>query len=803
MAEKTSAAAKTSEPGARGARREAPPPAALGLASSFLDLQSAVGNRGVGRLLGGGLLQPKLHIGPAGDAYEREADRVAAAVVGNGRAAPISEADGGVQRMCPECEEELVQRMCSECQKEEEEELVQPKADGPSPSAASPAFEARLGSLRGSGRPLPADLRSFFEPRFGHDFGAVRVHTGNAAGEAAQEVSARAFTVGKDVVFGAGEWSPGTTSGKRLLAHELTHVVQQTPREARRKPLLQRAPQEEGEAAPATEETVPETEPAPETTPGEPGTAPAAAEAAPAAAIVVDDAAEEVPEGQMKKSDFLARLRTEVCAATEASLAGTAYSAQGCPLIEFWFGYYAGISVERINRDLPRFVDAEPRPATAADYITVITERVRRSVGIWASTGEITGVPRDLPLPGMSLPGVGAAGVFFKALPGGPRDPGSPQALRSRLGAGRPLDGGLRSRMESAFGRGFGHVRVHTDGHAAGLSRSLNARAFTVGEHVAFGPRQYRPGTIAGDALIAHELAHVAQQGGAAAAVQPMSAGGASYGALERDADLAAVGAVASLWGARLPGLRRPLRTAPRLRSGLRLQRCGNCNGKEEEASSTAPATTPSTTPAAAPCQPTFQSLSAKTGKIAMTTAWGHCELALGTPSSVGVQFKSEVDVPKGCTGTLEYLQLVDTCLHSQSTAKTYSRVKTGGFVLDTSDPYESQKVSSPGKVTFDTDDSPSAGRAAGNIELFTNDAFKMWLLWRPDAPAGAPRVPLAKVEWNWTAKADKTGSSGGCAADWTVSGASANGGTGSATTTMPKWSKTYPTDFKREPGKC
>lgn len=600
MSEKSSTPFKTSnEPAAKGPKREAQLPVKLGLASTILRLQRTTGNQGMGRLLGGVILQPKLRIGPAGGAHEREADRVADAVLGNGPTIPISEADGSVQRMCPECEEELVQRMCAECKEEqEEEELLQPKSDGAPPATASPAFETRLGSLRGSGRPLPADLRSFFEPRFSHDFGAVRVHTGSAAGETAQAVRARAFTVGNDVVFGAGEWSPGTTSGKRLLAHELTHVVQQTPQEARRKPLLQRAAQEETAPGPESPEPSPET-----STP----------ESSPATAIVVEDSTEEVGEGQMKKSDFLARLRTEVCAATETGLAGTAYSAQGCPLIEFWFGYYEGISVERINRDLPRFVEAEPRPATAADYITVITERVRRSVSIWASTGEITGVPRDLPLPGMNLPGVGASapqvsetapsGVSFKALPGGPRDPGNPQALRARLGAGRPLDGGIRSRMESAFGRSFGHVRVHTEGQSSGLAQRLNARAFTVGSHVAFGAGEYRPGTLVGDALIAHELAHVAQQGGAAAVVQPMGSANASYGALERDADLAAVGAVASLWGLRLPGLRNLLSAAPRRRSGLRLQRCENCDGPDA-ALDAAPTTTPDTDQAPTPQAP-------------------------------------------------------------------------------------------------------------------------------------------------------------------------------------------------------
>ena len=614
-------------------------PAFEGFASPILGLQRAAGNQSVSRLLGGILLQPKLRIGPPGDAYEREADHVAEAVLSES-GAPFSVSvagSAGLQRMCSKCQEEeeerlqrapaaggaLLQRACH-CQ--EEEDLVQPKSNADAPRS-TPGFESRVEALRGSGRPLPADVRSFFEPRFGHDFGAVRVHTGSAADEAAQAVHARAFTVGSDVAFATGEWSPETAAGKRLLAHELTHVVQQTPLVARRKPLLQRETDASAEAEPqgGTEPAVSpeEASPAPE----EPTAETPAAEGEPApAAVVVDDEAETVGPGQMKKSEFFARLRSEVCAAAEAGLAGTQYSAQGCPLIEFWLGYYEGQDTERINRDLPRFAGEGPRPASAEEYIGLIAERVRTSVTTWARTGEITGVPKGIPLAGMGLPGLGSlggllgglgdlGGVFFKAKPGGAHDPGEPVALQARLGAGRPLEGSIRSRMESAFGRSFSHVRVHTDSSAAGLSTGFNARAFTVGSHVAFGPQEYRPGTMIGDALIAHELAHVAQQGDAVAA-GPVRAEGAAYQALERDADLATVGAVATMW----TGLRGRLRSfptpQPRMSSGLRLQRCDRCRrclGLDQQTQPTATTTTvpPPTRPTRpSACQPEPVSLS-------------------------------------------------------------------------------------------------------------------------------------------------------------------------------------------------
>ncbi|HEX6288338.1 MAG TPA: DUF4157 domain-containing protein [Herpetosiphonaceae bacterium] len=92
------------------------------------------------------------------------------------------------------------------------------------PSIAPPIVHD---ALQGSGQPLDAATRTFMEPRFGHDFAQVRVHTDAQAAASAQAVSALAYTVGRDIVFAAGQYAPRTTQGQRLLAHELTHVVQQ------------------------------------------------------------------------------------------------------------------------------------------------------------------------------------------------------------------------------------------------------------------------------------------------------------------------------------------------------------------------------------------------------------------------------------------------------------------------------------------------------------------------------------------------------------------------------------------------
>jgi len=108
---------------------------------------------------------------------------------------------------------------------EEEEETVQAKSRSPSVQLN---LEQRLATQKGKGQPLSAEVRAFMEPRFGVDLGGVRVHTGGEAVQLTQALKAQAFTHGQDVYFGAGKYDPGTDAGKRLLAHELTHVVQQS-----------------------------------------------------------------------------------------------------------------------------------------------------------------------------------------------------------------------------------------------------------------------------------------------------------------------------------------------------------------------------------------------------------------------------------------------------------------------------------------------------------------------------------------------------------------------------------------------
>ena len=137
--------------------------------------------------------------------------------------------------------------------------------------------------------------------------------------------------------------------------------------------------------------------------------------------------------------------------------------------------------------------------------------------------------------------------------------------LMRDLGPGRPLEPAVRERMGAALAADLSGVRVHDDAASGRLAASAGASAVAAGTDVAFAPGQYAPGTLIGDALLAHELAHVVQQQGATTVARA-----ASEQALEADADRAAFGALAVLHG----GARGPRGLRPALRSGLRLARC-------------------------------------------------------------------------------------------------------------------------------------------------------------------------------------------------------------------------------------
>jgi uncharacterized protein DUF4157 len=159
------------------------------------------------------VLQPKLKLGAVDDPAERDADRVADEVMRMPDAAVAATAvapPGTVQRLCAECADE-------------HDGALRRSPAAPGEHAEVPPIVHEV--LRAPGQPLDAATRAFMEPRFGRDFGEVRIHYGPRADAAATSIKARAFTVGRDITFADRQYRPGTREGAKLLAHELAHTA--------------------------------------------------------------------------------------------------------------------------------------------------------------------------------------------------------------------------------------------------------------------------------------------------------------------------------------------------------------------------------------------------------------------------------------------------------------------------------------------------------------------------------------------------------------------------------------------------
>jgi hypothetical protein len=188
--------------GAPAAPRVAPGRKARGQAA---DIRHILGRRTV---------EPKLKIGAPNDVYEREADGVADQVMGMAGPDVAPAIDGSppaVQRLCDESAEELQTELAGA-------EQVQHQAE---------RKELLHRGLASPGQPLDQATRTFFELRLRHDLRGVRIHTGAAADQLARHVSAKAYTVGHNVVFARNQFAPNTNAGRRLITHELAHVLQQ------------------------------------------------------------------------------------------------------------------------------------------------------------------------------------------------------------------------------------------------------------------------------------------------------------------------------------------------------------------------------------------------------------------------------------------------------------------------------------------------------------------------------------------------------------------------------------------------
>jgi predicted phage tail protein len=185
-------------------------------------------------------VQFKLSVGAPDDPLEREADAMADKIMRMPFSSPPYGYSAGNGT-------EVVRRKCSECEPKEEKEKVQRKPlvsfiqrqESSGAPVASEALSNRINSSRGGGSNLDNPTQSFMQSRFGADFTEVKIHTGGEATQMNRELNAKAFTVGNDIYFNQGQYNPGSKEGAHLLAHELTHTLQQSggiERKIQRKP---------------------------------------------------------------------------------------------------------------------------------------------------------------------------------------------------------------------------------------------------------------------------------------------------------------------------------------------------------------------------------------------------------------------------------------------------------------------------------------------------------------------------------------------------------------------------------------
>jgi Domain of unknown function (DUF4157)/Lysine-specific metallo-endopeptidase len=582
-------------------------------------------------------------------------------------------------------------------------------------------------ALQGRGQPLDARTRAFFEPRFGHDFSRVRVHTDAAAASSARGIHALAYAVGDDVVFAPGQYAPGTAAGNRLLAHELAHTVQQAPVIARQSGIIPSGPIQTGgpaleralnyqprlrphvpqaPAIPAPPIMVDSTDPLPDPCPS-------------AASVISQLRASDVAtatETEMQREINLAQSRVAASGTTQATPsllqeadrairaefagmlpAGRSYTAAGSITIQTPAQFAQtrapdaatarervakaaletrgtflrslcitdesdtnlqtvvggavlasrGISFVRDHQasriggmtsypvvqgqvaphvTLPstsrnmghiavheamhfyvgdgyrRTADVDPREHElmegGAEFLArhVINQRLANRPEFTINTGtysqefnyvarylmngglsgfelayfqgrvDLLGLPvrpkLEISQPGdpleqeadraadtvlaMEEAGAREASVPAPAHSRADRGEAAPALVRETLrAAGDPLDPATRSLMEGRFGQDFGHVRLHSDGAAAASARAIDAAAYTMGSDVVLLDARYGSATGEGRGVLAHELAHVVQQRGAAPAASDALAVAPQHHPAEREAETVASAVVA------------------------------------------------------------------------------------------------------------------------------------------------------------------------------------------------------------------------------------------------------------------
>ena len=305
--------------------------------------------------------------------------------------------------------------------------------------------------LRSSGQPIDHSTRAFFEPRFGYDFSRVRVHTDVRAAKSTEAVSALAYTVGQNVVLAAGSHSPESTRGRDLLAHELTHTIQQR---GNGEYVSQKISLGDPDSASERE----------------------------ADNAVAQIARNQRPQLSLAASGSIARVPfTPAASSREKGAAQRNAKSFASGLAALPRNGVFSI----IQAKFPVASEHDPQEQTAD---RVAAEAVNHRIG--DRSNPIIAALSQRP---SALSSVAPAGHLFRELP---------------ADAGRPLSPSTRDFAESAFGIDFSHVRLHSSQTARTAAASLGARAFAQGQNIWLGPGE----SESDKSLMAHELTHVVQQ---------------------------------------------------------------------------------------------------------------------------------------------------------------------------------------------------------------------------------------------------------------------------------------------------
>lgn len=326
-------------------------------------------------------------------------------------------------------------------------------SNSPQSTVIQPQLEQEIKRSQGQGYPLPNTVQNSMESGFNHDFSRVKIHNDSQSDRLSRSLDYQAFTVGQDVYFSQGSYNPNSQPGKKLIAHELSHVVQQSGESSPK--IIQRKPVDwkDKKKALTVEENVSGSK---------------------------KKAKLYIKAKLIDHGDILSKAKNKLKTIIKKSRGKYKTVRAQLPKVKKEFSL-ASISSKLLNASGDKFkITAKINPPSKAQ---------RKAV---AGAGSINEV-----------------------------NPEITSTIQRARGKGTTLSKSARAPMENAFGYDFSPVRIHHNSQGDRWSRSLNAKAFTVGGDIFFRQGAYKPETGGGKQVLAHELTHVIQQSGGKPQIQP------------------------------------------------------------------------------------------------------------------------------------------------------------------------------------------------------------------------------------------------------------------------------------------